>query len=258
MWRRLLFENLDLKIFSLVLTLVLIYVQVQRQIDVELKRYIPINFDRVPPYMSSHADQPAVSGSFRLRGPRHILRYANEKDFAFKIDVTDLELGLNEFTRTVPLTEQMLVTVLRPELRDQLEMVERSQVPLQVDLKVLPAMVNKPIPPLPTPEEGVTSYTLLQWRKEVNVFVPTIGEPAQGHTATVSPKPDKVLLGGPKEALEKIDLVSTVPQINIDGIDSSLWMQAKVEPFDPQSGLFLINSATGGQIEVEVKVERAH
>ena len=233
----------------------LVFIQWQRQLGVKTQRGIPVVSEQMPVHLAKHPEQPVVRVSFQLSGPQTALNFATERDFRFKVDVSALELGVNETERVVPLTSDMLTSILRPDIWRQLSVVEGSLVPPQMKLVILPAQSGDDIPRLPDPEEGVTSIVLLEWKKEVPVVVPFVGEPARGYSYTKNLNPPTVLLRGRREALQTIKAVTTEQSYDIEGQREDFVTVASLPDFEQGTDIELIAPATPA-IQVEVKFFR--
>ncbi len=257
MWRRLLLDNLNIKILSLALALALVYVQWQRQLVDQFKGNIKIVADNWPAYLESHPEQPALRGSFTIRGPQSAVRHVISEDFRFRIDIEALELASHERTRVVPITKEMLTTSLpRSDIFAKLEMEEGSQFPSQIELRIIPAEIDRPVPKIPPVEEGVTTYALIQLERKADVYVNINGEPAGGKVATVRLSPSEVVLRGKRAALETIQSVTAAP-LSIEGVSDSFDTETEIVAFGQEAGVQLIDPATGIiQVHVDIKAPK--
>ena len=89
--RRFFTENIGLKLLSLALAFV-VWSAVGGDINTEILMPIPVEFRNVPPRLHYHAEPSRVD--LRLRGPRWMVRQAQESDFTVPVDLTSVtELG---------------------------------------------------------------------------------------------------------------------------------------------------------------------
>lgn len=256
-WRRLFLDNLNIKVLSLALALALVYVQWQRQLIDQFKGNIKIVADNWPAYLEAHPEQPALRGSFTIRGPQTAVRHVAGDDFRFKIDIEALELTPHERTRVVPITKEMLTTSLpRSDIFSKLEMLEGSQFPSQIELRIIPAKIDEPVPKIPPAEDGVTTYALIQLERAADVYVDINGEPAGGNEATVQFSPSEVILRGKRAALETILSVTAAP-LSIEGVSESFDTETEIVLFGQEAGVQLIDPATGIiQVHVEIRAPK--
>ena len=78
-------ENIGLKLLSLGLAFG-IWSAVGGDIDTEILMAVPVEFRNVPPHLHYHAEPASVD--LRLRGPRWMVRQAQEADFSVPVDLS--------------------------------------------------------------------------------------------------------------------------------------------------------------------------
>ena len=230
----------------------LVFIQWQRELGVITLHNVQLLAEQLPFYLSKHPDQPTIRVVCQLSGPKTPLNYASEEEFRLKIDVSALDLRINDTERVVPLTSDMLTSTLRPDIWRQLSVAENSLDPRQVKFVIMRARSDEDIPDLPESVEGETTIALIEWRKEVPVVVPFVGKPAPGYRYTKRLTPETVILRGKREALQTIRQVTTVEELNIERTKTDFVTEAKLPLFEPGLNVELVQPATS-EIQVDVK-----
>lgn len=179
--RRLFFENVSLKVFSIVLAFTL-WLMVHRDPVAEVAIEVPVEFHNIPPNVEISSDA-VYRSTVRLRGPERAIRQLNASDVQAEIDLTGLRPG----ERTFDLTAR--------QIRHPHELAVVQIVPSQFHIAF------------------DTELT-----REVPVKPRIIGDFASGYAiAQVVVNPPTVPIVGPQKHVEAVDSAITDP-IDVSGL----------------------------------------
>jgi YbbR domain-containing protein len=179
--RRLFFENVGLKLFSIVLAFTL-WLIVHRDPVAEVAIEVPIEFHNIPPNVEISTDA-VYRSTVRLRGPERVIHQLSSADVHAEIDLTGLRPG----ERTFDVTAQ--------------------QIHHPHELSVVQIVPS---------EFHVTFDTELT--RQVPVKPRIIGNFASGYEiAQVVVNPTTVPISGPQKHVEAVDAAITDP-IDVSGL----------------------------------------
>ena len=130
----------------------------------------------------------------------------------FRVDVSQTQLLAQEKDNTILLTDKMFKSNLEPEERTKITIQEGSIKPWQVVIHVLPWVIEGDKPAFASPERALNKIDipLYKMEKKAKIIVPHVGEPIEGFVfSRLDPDPKEIVLTGKKEALERIESVTT-------------------------------------------------
>ena len=186
--RRLLTENLSLKVLSVILGFFL-WLFVKGSTREEVAVVVPVELEKVPSKLCVRDINPP-SVTVRLRGVLHQLNRLRIEELSVRLDMSDAQPGVNTF-------------LLRSE--------DFSLPPGIEVLRISPAEVRVKLSPLVT--------------KRVQVKAILRGEPAEGmEVAKVEVLPPFAMIQGPQELVKDLTEIRT-EEINLNGASRDLELE---------------------------------
>lgn len=256
MLRRLLTENLGLKLLAFFLAVGLVYVQARGKITQQRFTGIQVGISNLPENMVYAVPDRTYTTDIVLEGPQNILNWLQPKDLRFTLDLARYP----ELAQTGQMRVQLGNQHFTPNLDDsearQLTVSQEDISPSQVLITVHPWNIAREEPP-PVFEseesEDVVEISLYMLTKDVPVQVLTTGEPPAGYVVSSKKSiPGVVTLTGPKPALEKISKVTTTP-INVTSLNRDFLTEVPLPEIAREDSPV---SATITRVKVELKVTR--
>lgn len=210
-----LFDNLGLKVVSLVLAFSLWYV-VAGERGTEIVLSTPIEFRDLPEGLEV-IDESAQQVDVRLRGSSEFLRTLSPQEIQVALDLSEAKSG----QQTVYLTPSQVETPYGVRV-----------------MRVTPASVNLVV-------EALAERT-------VQVVPRVVGEPAAGFVLTdIRLAPPEITITGPASTLEGLDQLTTEP-ISAEGLRETYSQSLQILIDDPFVRLLDVNSV---EVTLEVREE---
>ncbi len=257
MLRRLLTENLGLKLLAFFLAVGLVYVQARGKIAQQRFTGVQIGISNLPENMVFAVPDRTYATDIVLEGPQNILNWLQPKDLRFTLDLARYPELARVRQLRIRLANQHFTPNLDESEARQLVVSQDDISPSQVLITVHPWNIAKGEPP-PVFEsedsEDVVEIPLYMLTKDVPVEVLTTGEPPPGYTVSSKESiPAVVTLTGPKPALERIDKVTTTP-INVTSLDRDFLTEVPLPEVAREDSPV---SATVMRVKVQLKVRRS-
>jgi len=203
--KQLLLNNLELKIFSIILAILIWYIILGQEI-IDAMFYVPIEFQNLPKSLEIVNDHKKVV-EITLKGPSAFLNRLSPHDVKVSLDLSAAAKGeksyyMNDFNIDVPLG----VTVTKinpPSMKIAYDMIARREVPINVVLQ---------------------------------------GEVAYGYKLTsVGVTPKSLLVEGPQRLVNALQMVNTDP-VNVSGINENTRFSVSISSDLPAIRLIETNS----------------
>lgn len=192
--RKGIFENLGLKLFSLLFALVLwFFVSGQSMTYTEISYKLPLEFKNIPSNLKITNDfQDQIE--IRMNGPSALLNSVRKEQLKYTIDLGDITPGESVFSinpSNIPLLRGLKITKISPsKIAIVLEAVIKKVVPIKVSMLGEPPEGYKVIKTVINP----SSVELEGAQSEINAiqFLPTVDIDIKGAVSTIQKELDVV------------------------------------------------------------------
>ncbi|HOE13199.1 MAG TPA: CdaR family protein [bacterium] len=258
MVRRLLTENIGLKLLALFLAIGLVYIRAREKITSQEFSNVRIELVNIPSNMVLAYPDRLYNTTIVLQGPVSVLKFLTSKDLRFALDLAGKkELEQNK-SLLIALSQEFLVARVKEQDAKQLKLRENNIHPSKVQITVHIRDVSQKNPPPIYASESLPEDTieipLYQLVKHVPVRVPTVGQPPEGYEiVTIRPYPSTITITGPEAALSRISEVSTTRIYLSNQIQSGTTADVPISEFGTAD---LPVSATATRVNIELKVAR--
>ena len=206
-------QNLALKFFALLMAVSLVWIKAQERMTISALSGVHVTLDNRPNNLIlPNPNWIPLPVNCSIKGPINIVKIVRQESCVFRIDLSKISLKDDSDPVTVDLTRDMFNTNLDADEENRITVMEESIQPRQASIRILPWNVEKERPAHDRLQDDFNQIVipLLRVEKRVKVIVDSFGEPPAGaQRYQIKMDPESVLLTGPKEAIDRVESVST-------------------------------------------------
>lgn len=188
----------------------LVYIKGQERIQRRTLTNIPVTIEHVPPNWTLPENWTPARASLAIQGPRNTIELVRSDQSSFRVDLSSVHFSENGDPVVLLLGNEMFRTPLEPGDRSRISVVEDSIRPRQVKIQVQPWEMTAPQSPPENSDSNQILIPLYRIEKVVKIVTPTQGTPPERFVLkSLSVSPPSIRLTGPRDALDRIESVST-------------------------------------------------
>ncbi|MBN2326252.1 MAG: YbbR-like domain-containing protein [Candidatus Omnitrophica bacterium] len=205
-------SNGGLLFLSFLMAVGIVWIKGQERIDSRTVGGVPVSVENLPANLVLPERWSTPEATVTLQGPRNVLEMIRAVQCGFFIPFSDQILPEGDEPRNMILNASMFRTSMtNDDNQVPISVVETSIHPRQASIHLLPWDITQEQPEykdLLSPD--VITIPIYRVQKEVSVIAPVTGSPPNGlKFRDVVIDPPKILITGPKDAVARINSVST-------------------------------------------------
>lgn len=221
------YSNTGLLFVAFILAVGLVWIKGQEKINPRHLSGIQVTVENLPDNFLLPDPWIPPTTSLNILGPKNITELVRHDQTSFRIDISEFTIPKEDSPITIPLASEMFRTNLDPTDRTKISVVENSIWPRQAVIHVIPWNISNERPRNigVESEDNQLNIPLYRLEKNIPIIVP-IENLEEAKSLRVMWDPEEIKLTGRREALDRIEAVTTIPldlaELPPDHIDKSI------------------------------------